>query len=45
VADAASELLENFFGKDKKPSRMVYGVASFPLSTRVELEVICEVAV
>ena len=45
VADAASELLENVFGKDKNPSRMVYGVASLPLGTPVELEVIFEVAV
>ena len=44
VADAASELLENVFGKDKNPSRMVYGVASLPLGTPVELEVIFEVA-
>jgi enamine deaminase RidA (YjgF/YER057c/UK114 family) len=45
VADAASELLENVFGKDKNPSRMVYGVASLPLGTPVELEVIFEVTV
>jgi enamine deaminase RidA (YjgF/YER057c/UK114 family) len=44
VADGASELLENVFGKDKNPSRMVYGVASLPLGTPVELEVIFEVA-
>jgi enamine deaminase RidA (YjgF/YER057c/UK114 family) len=45
VADAASELLENVFGKDRNPSRMVYGVASLPLGTPVELEVIFEVTV
>jgi enamine deaminase RidA (YjgF/YER057c/UK114 family) len=45
VADAASELLENVFGKDKNPTRMVYGVASLPLGTPVELEVIFEAAV
>src|SRR5206468_3548566 len=28
VADGASELLEDVFGKDKNPSRLVYGVAS-----------------
>jgi enamine deaminase RidA (YjgF/YER057c/UK114 family) len=44
VADAASELLEDVFGKDKNPSRLVYGVASLPLGTPVELEVIFEVA-
>ena len=44
VADAASELLQNIFGKEKNPSRLVYGVASLPLGTPVELEVIFEVA-
>jgi enamine deaminase RidA (YjgF/YER057c/UK114 family) len=44
VADGASELLEDVFGKDKNPSRLVYGVASLPLGTPVELEVIFEVA-
>jgi len=44
VADAASELLQDVFGKDKSPSRLVYGVASLPLGTPVELEVIFEVA-
>jgi enamine deaminase RidA (YjgF/YER057c/UK114 family) len=44
VADGASELLEDIFGKDKNPSRLVYGVASLPLGTPVELEVIFEVA-
>ena len=43
VADAASELLQNVFGKDKNPCRLVYGVASLPLGTPVELEVILEV--
>jgi enamine deaminase RidA (YjgF/YER057c/UK114 family) len=43
VADAASELLQDVFGKDKSPSRLVYGVASLPLGTPVELEVILEV--
>jgi enamine deaminase RidA (YjgF/YER057c/UK114 family) len=42
VADAASELLQDVFGKDKKPSRLVYGVASLPLGTPVELEIIFE---
>jgi len=44
VADAASELLQSVFGKDKNPCRLVYGVASLPLGTPVELEVIFEVA-
>src|ERR1700732_4405148 len=43
VADAASELLQSVFGKDKNPCRLVYGVASLPLGTPVELEVIFEV--
>jgi len=43
VADGASELLQNVFGKDKNPSRLVYGVASLPLGTPVELELIFEV--
>src|ERR1700726_2274398 len=44
VADAASELLESVFGKDKCPCRLVYGVASLPLATPVGLEIIFEVA-
>lgn len=44
VADAASELLQDVFGKDKNPCRLVYGVASLPLGTSVELEVIFEVS-
>lgn len=43
VADAASDLLEKVFGKDKNPCRLVYGVASLPLGTPVELEIIFEV--
>lgn len=43
VADAASDLLQDVFGKDKNPCRLVYGVASLPLGTPVELEVIFEV--
>ena len=43
VADAASELLQDVFGKDKNPCRLVYGVASLPLGVPVELEVIFEV--
>jgi len=44
VADAASELLQDVFGKEKSPCRLVYGVASLPLGAPVELEVIFEVA-
>jgi enamine deaminase RidA (YjgF/YER057c/UK114 family) len=33
VADAASELLQDVFGKEKNPCRLVYGVASLPLGT------------
>jgi enamine deaminase RidA (YjgF/YER057c/UK114 family) len=44
VADAASQLLQDIFGKDKNPCRLVYGVASLPLGAPVELEVIFEVA-
>jgi enamine deaminase RidA (YjgF/YER057c/UK114 family) len=43
VADAASELLQDVFGKEKNPSRLVYGVASLPLGVPVELELIFEV--
>ena len=43
VADAASDLLQDVFGKDKNPCRMVYGVASLPLGVPVELELIFEV--
>jgi enamine deaminase RidA (YjgF/YER057c/UK114 family) len=44
VADGASRLLQDVFGKDKNPSRLVFGVASLPLGTPVELELIFEVA-
>ncbi len=44
VADAASELLQDVFGKHKNPCRLVYGVASLPLGAPVELEIIFEVA-
>lgn len=44
IADAASDLLQDVFGKDKNPCRSVYGVASLPLGTPVELEIIFEVA-
>src|SRR5258707_5676272 len=44
VADGASEVLQDVFGRDKDPSRLVYGVASLPLGTPVELELIFEVS-
>ena len=44
VADGASELLQDVFGKNKNPSRLVYGVASLPLGAPVELELILEVS-
>jgi enamine deaminase RidA (YjgF/YER057c/UK114 family) len=43
VADGASELLQDVFGKERNPCRLVYGVASLPLGTPVELEIIFEV--
>ena len=44
VADAASELLRDVFGEGTVSSRLVFGVASLPLGSPVELEVIFEVA-
>src|SRR5712671_1310473 len=44
IADGASELLQDVFGKDKSPTRLVYGVASLPLGVPVELELIFEVS-
>ena len=43
VADAASELLRDVFGEETISSRLVIGVASLPLGSPVELEVILEV--
>ena len=43
VADGASELLQDVFGKGKNPTRLVYGVASLPLGVPVALEIIFEV--
>jgi enamine deaminase RidA (YjgF/YER057c/UK114 family) len=43
VADGASELLQDVFGKHRNPSRLVYGVASLPLGVPVALEIIVEV--
>jgi enamine deaminase RidA (YjgF/YER057c/UK114 family) len=43
VADAASELLRDVFGEETVSSRLVFGVASLPFGSPVELEVILEV--
>jgi len=43
VADGASDFLQEVFGADKNPCRLVYGVASLPLGTPVEVELIFEV--
>jgi enamine deaminase RidA (YjgF/YER057c/UK114 family) len=43
VADAASELLRDVFGDQAVSSRLVFGVASLPLGSPVELELIIEV--
>ena len=43
VADSASELLRDVFGAEAVSSRLVFGVASLPLGSPVELEVIIEV--
>ncbi len=44
IADGASQLLQDVFGKEKNPSRLINGVASLPLGVPVALEVIFEVA-
>ncbi|MGJ5813841.1 RidA family protein [Paludibaculum fermentans] len=43
VADGASDFLQDVFGPDMNPTRLVYGVASLPIGTPVELELIFEV--
>lgn len=43
VADGASDFLQDLFGPDKNPARLVYGVASLPLGAPVEVELILEV--
>jgi enamine deaminase RidA (YjgF/YER057c/UK114 family) len=43
IADGASELLQDVFGKAKNPCRLVFGVASLPLGVPIELEVFFEV--
>jgi enamine deaminase RidA (YjgF/YER057c/UK114 family) len=44
VADAASQLLHDIFGKEKMSARAVFGVTSLPFGVPVELEVIFEVS-
>jgi enamine deaminase RidA (YjgF/YER057c/UK114 family) len=44
VADGASELLQEVFGAQRNPSRLVYGVVSLPLGVPVELELIFELS-
>jgi enamine deaminase RidA (YjgF/YER057c/UK114 family) len=43
IADGASNLLQDVFGKDKNPSRLIIGVATLPLGVPVELELIFEI--
>src|SRR6516162_1701067 len=43
VADAASEVLRDVFGDQTVSSRLVFGAASLPLGSPIELEVIFEV--
>ena len=40
VADGASELLQNIFGSEKNPTRLIFGVTTLPLGAPVELELI-----
>jgi enamine deaminase RidA (YjgF/YER057c/UK114 family) len=44
VADGASELLQEVFGAERNPSRLVQGVASLPLGVPIALELIFEVS-
>jgi enamine deaminase RidA (YjgF/YER057c/UK114 family) len=43
VADAASELFRDIFGEEAVSTRLVFGVASLPVGSPVELELILEV--
>src|SRR5437870_1817082 len=40
VANVASELLQDIFGKEKNPIRLAYGLSSLPRCAPVELEII-----
>jgi enamine deaminase RidA (YjgF/YER057c/UK114 family) len=44
VADGASDVFQNVFGRDMNPCRIVVGVASLPLGVPVELELVFEVS-
>jgi len=44
VADAVSDLFQDVFGVEKRPVRLVIGVASLPLGMPVELEIIFEIS-
>jgi enamine deaminase RidA (YjgF/YER057c/UK114 family) len=44
VADGASALLQDVFGAECNPSRLVYGVASLPLGAPIMLDLIFEVS-
>ncbi|HKE06248.1 MAG TPA: RidA family protein [Candidatus Acidoferrum sp.] len=44
VANGASELLQDVFGKDGAHARSAVGVAQLPLGSCVEIEVVAEVA-
>jgi len=44
VADGVSDLLQDLFGKEKLPVRLVFGVASLPVGVPVELDITFEVA-
>ena len=44
LADGASELLEDIFGKERTSTRMVLGIASLPLGAPVAVELIVETA-
>lgn len=44
IADGASELLQDVFGADRNPCRLVVGVASLPFGAPVALELIFQVA-
>jgi enamine deaminase RidA (YjgF/YER057c/UK114 family) len=43
VADGASELLADVFGREKMPTRMVYGVSSLPAGVCTVVEILLEV--
>ena len=44
LADAASNLLEEVFGKERTSTRIIVGVSTLPMGLPLELELILEVA-